>query len=59
MVLLVNDKEVCTSDATYANKGAGNEPTLTGMTPCKASIPLKKGDTLAMQSVYDLASHPM
>jgi hypothetical protein len=61
MILLINDKEVCVSNAHYqkAGTGASNDEVMTEMSRCERSIPIKKGDTLAIHSVYDLKTHPM
>ncbi|KAF1983995.1 hypothetical protein K402DRAFT_423315 [Aulographum hederae CBS 113979] len=54
MDLLVNDKVVCTSVAQYDNDGV-----IENMTLCPKPIQLKKGDTLQVSSLYDLAKHPL
>jgi hypothetical protein len=61
MVLIVNDKEVCASNAMYekAGSGASNNEVMTQMSKCENSIPIKKGDVLTLKSVYDLKTHPM
>ncbi|KAF2674468.1 hypothetical protein BT63DRAFT_474211 [Microthyrium microscopicum] len=57
MILLINDKEVCVSAPIYT-KANGFE-SIAGMPSCPEAIPVKKGDTLTMKSVYDLAKHPL
>jgi hypothetical protein len=61
MVLLINDKEVCVSNALYQKVGAGasNDEVMTEMSRCETSIPIKKGDVMRIHSVYDLKTHPM
>ncbi|KAF1991429.1 hypothetical protein K402DRAFT_125257 [Aulographum hederae CBS 113979] len=65
MQLFVNDQPVCTSKATYGGEGGEMEvdgkkwETISGMGECGKSIPVKKGDSLKMSSVYDLAAHPL
>jgi hypothetical protein len=61
MVLLINDKEVCVSNAHYEKAGAGasNDEVMTEMSRCTTNIPIKKGDVLRINSVYDLKTHPM
>jgi len=59
MVLLINDKEVCESTPTYSIGGPNNQETIKGMSSCPNSIPVKKGDVMRMNAVYDLAKHPM
>ncbi|KAF1811598.1 hypothetical protein P152DRAFT_483041 [Eremomyces bilateralis CBS 781.70] len=65
MVLFLNDKEVCTSEAIYG--GAGGTTTingkewemLNGMSQCSNSIAVKAGDYISMEAFYDLAKHPL
>jgi len=54
MVLILNDKEICTSSAEYdASNG------ISSMGACDQKIPVKKGDLIKLKSVYDIAKHPM
>jgi hypothetical protein len=59
MVMYINDKEVCASQAVYAKGGDNNEETIHHMSKCENNIPVKKGDILTMSSVYDLKTHPL
>ncbi|KAF1812280.1 hypothetical protein P152DRAFT_449551 [Eremomyces bilateralis CBS 781.70] len=65
MILLVNDKEVCTSKATYGGAGGTMEldgekwETISNMNRCPEPIPIKKGDYITMTAVYDLKLHPL
>jgi hypothetical protein len=64
--LILNGKKVCTSQAGY---GGGDDKTasvngkewavLSSMSYCDGPYPVKKGDTLAMNVVYDLKKHPL
>jgi len=65
--LLLNDKKVCTSKATYGGAStammATNDgkkwETISSMSACSDPIPVKRGDYLKMESVYDTAAHPL
>lgn len=59
MILLVNGKAVCASEAVYGKGGQNNGETIIRMASCPSGIPIKKGDTIQLQSVYDLATHPL
>jgi hypothetical protein len=59
MILKVNGKEVCHSTANYGKGGDSNEETILEMSQCEKNIPIKKGDTLQLKSVYDLKTHPL
>ena len=54
MVLTVSGKDVCTSRPKYDDKGV-----ITIMGLCPEPIPLKKGDTVQIRSVYDLTKHKL
>jgi hypothetical protein len=54
MELSLNDKVICTSDATYDKLGV-----ITSMSTCSPMLPVKRGDYISMRSVYDLKAHPM
>jgi hypothetical protein len=54
MVLKLNGEEICTSKASYDEKNGIN-----GMSSCDKPIRVKKGDLLAMESLYDIVKHPM
>ncbi|KAF2675195.1 hypothetical protein BT63DRAFT_31242 [Microthyrium microscopicum] len=61
----INGKPVCTSKAGYG--GAGSETEVNGkkylaissMSVCGGPIPVKKGDALTMNILYDLVQHPL
>jgi hypothetical protein len=54
MILIINDKEVCTSVPKY------NDATvITAMSLCPEAIPLKKGDTMSVKAIYDLSKHDL
>lgn len=59
MVLFINDKEACISQATYGKGGDNNDQTIVGLSMCPAIIPFKKGDVMTMDAVYDLGQHPL
>jgi Stress up-regulated Nod 19 len=52
MKLSLNDQEICVSKATYDD--AGN---IVSMSDCTLGLPIKRGDYLSMESVYDLKKH--
>jgi hypothetical protein len=68
----LNGKEVCHSEATYGlgrmdhmdmddkspNDGKAVE-ILSKMSSCESTIPIKKGDQIAMVANYDLKAHPL
>jgi hypothetical protein len=59
MIMMVNGKEVCQSNAIYSKDSKHNSETIIDMTPCPDAIPLTKGDEISLQSIYDLKSHPL
>lgn len=59
MVLYINNKEVCTSQATYGKGGDNNDQTIVGLSRCPATIPFNKGDVMTLDAFYDLATHPL
>jgi hypothetical protein len=59
MVLNINGKEVCTSKAVYGKGGNISGEKILYMSPCGKNIPIKKGDVLTINSVYDLKTHPL
>jgi hypothetical protein len=59
MVLQVNGKDVCVSNAIYGKGGSHNDETITTMTACPEGIPVKQGDYLTLKSIYDLKTHPL
>jgi len=54
MVMTVNGKDTCTSLPKYNDQNV-----ITTMGLCPQLIPLKKGDTLQIRSVYDLTKHKL
>jgi hypothetical protein len=59
MKILVNGKVVCESKAEYTGlSGDAQWDTIKGMTQCKTSVPVKKGDKLVIEAAYDLDKHP-
>jgi hypothetical protein len=59
MTMLINGKEVCESLPTYGTGGSTDKITITGILSCLDPIPVKKGDIIIINAVYDLAKHPM
>lgn len=65
MELYLNGKKVCTSKAIYGGEGgtmvvAGKKwETISEMTDCDGTIPVKTGDRLKMKALYDLDKHPL
>jgi hypothetical protein len=63
--MMVNDKPVCTSKATYGGSGSalqvnGKEwQTITTMSECSKPIAVKKGDILTVSATYDTKNHPL
>jgi hypothetical protein len=54
MILLINDKEVCTSFARYNDANV-----ITQMSLCPEVIRIKKGDTMIVRAVYNLKDHDL
>jgi hypothetical protein len=60
MKVYVNDKAVCQSDAIYGQaSGGGNWTTISKMVDCIEPIPVKKGDTVRIDALYDSIAHPL
>jgi len=59
MILSINDKEVCRSNAVYGKGGDIAGEKILYMTFCGKNIPIKKGDVVTMDSIYDLKAHPL
>ncbi|TID23380.1 Structural maintenance of chromosomes protein 4 [Venturia nashicola] len=65
MELYLNDKLVCSSNATYGGgsgtmKSDGKEwTTISKMSECEDTIPVKKGDNISMKSRYNTVKHPL
>jgi hypothetical protein len=54
MVLIINDKEVCSSIPKYNDANV-----ITSMSLCPEPIPLKKGDTMSVRAIYNLKEHDL
>jgi hypothetical protein len=56
----VNGKVVCESTAKYgeASAKAENWEAVNSMSECEEKVPVKKGDTLTLESNYDFEMHP-
>lgn len=65
MVLYINDEPVCNSQPTYGgelgtfNINGTKWETISQMSLCTLVMPVKKGDKVVVESVYDLHSHPL
>jgi hypothetical protein len=65
MKLYLNEKLVCTSDATYGGgsgttKVDGKEwTTISKMSECDDNIKVKKGDKISMKTQYNTTRHPL
>jgi hypothetical protein len=65
MQLLLNEKFVCNSTATYGGKGGtvtlnGKEwQTISSMSECREPLKVKKGDNISMKSFYNTIKHPL
>ena len=62
--LYLNGKEICASKATYAplpvmKEGERSREGIKAMSACDIPIPVKKGDVVTMESIYDLEQHPL
>ena len=59
MRISVNGKLVCESKAQYAGKANGAKwDTIKEMSQCNEATPVKKGDKLTIEAIYDLDAHP-
>lgn len=62
---VLNNRTVCDSRATYGGKNAAKDhdgnlvESIEAMSPCKDSIPIKKGDVVKLVSHYDMQKHPV
>jgi hypothetical protein len=58
--LVLNGKVICDSQAKYGGAAQTNGAwqTIGGMTSCPKNVQVKKGDTLSIESFYDLERHP-
>ena len=64
MVVKLNGKEICTSKANYgsvAGVGGDTKPwtTIKTMSECDEAIPVKKGDTISIDAIWDKEAHPL
>jgi hypothetical protein len=65
MQLLLNDKFVCNSTATYGGKDGtvtinGTEwQTISSMSECQEPFRVKTGDSISMKSFYNTTKHPL
>jgi hypothetical protein len=63
--LYLNDKLVCESKPTYGgpqgtfHRNGTTWETISAMSLCDLAIPVKKGDYISLESVYDLVRHPL
>lgn len=62
--MLVNNKQVCSSDAIYGGTGStliveGKEwQTITKMSECSGPVAIKKNDKITIVAQYDTVAHP-
>ena len=65
MVLYLNGKLICNSEAVYGGKqgtlieGGQKWETISRMQDCHDPFKVKKGDLLKMVAVYDTLKHPL
>jgi hypothetical protein len=65
MVLYINDSPVCNSKPTYGgelgtfNMNGTRWETISQMSLCTLVLPVKRGDKVVVESIYDLNSHPL
>lgn len=55
MILRLNGKEICNSVARYGDNGEANN--ITDISLCNDVVPVKKGDHITFESVYNLGAH--
>ena len=53
MVMSLNGKEICRSVPNYIGDN------IQGMSDCRLDIPVRVGDAMQLESIYDLAAHPL
>jgi hypothetical protein len=58
--LVLNGKVICDSHAEYGGAAQTNGAwqTISSMSSCPKNVEVKKGDTLTIESFYDLERHP-
>ena len=59
MILKINGKVMCTSNAVYGKGGDIAGEKILYMSFCGQNYPIKKGDVVTLTSVYDLKTHPL
>jgi len=59
MILKINGKTMCTSNAVYGKGGDIAGEKILYMSFCGQNYPIKKGDVVTLTSVYDLKTHPL
>jgi hypothetical protein len=66
MVVRLNNREICVSKAHYGStvrvedsNVPSNWTTISSMSECDDIIPVKKGDTIAVDASWDKAAHPL
>ena len=64
IVILLNDKAVCESQAIYGTKmkatdGGKDWTTISQMTDCEREFDVKKGDKIKLLVKYDEIAHPV
>jgi hypothetical protein len=63
--VIVNDQEVCSSNAIYGSSEGTREvegkkwETISRMTECDGPIKVKKGDKFKLRAAYDVMQHPV
>jgi hypothetical protein len=64
MVAAVNGKQICTSKAEYGNSYSASPTaqkwtTISKMTDCNEVTPVKTGDLITLEALYDTDKHPL
>jgi hypothetical protein len=66
MRVILNDKLVCTSKASYGKTYGGDAlpgttewTTISKMADCNDVLPVKKGDRIVLDAEYDEIAHPL
>jgi len=66
MIVYVNEKNVCISNATYGTSYTGELAnngkkwtTISKMSDCSNIIPVKKGDVIKLEATYNEKEHPL
>jgi hypothetical protein len=58
ILMKINDKQVCDSQAIYGKSGTGDWLTIDHMTLCTQPIKVSKGDRVTLEAYYDHETHP-